>query len=110
VGSITTLDPARAGWTVESRVIEQIAEGLTDVDASLQIRAALADTWEVTDGGRTFRFRLRKGATLGDGRPLRSDDVAAALTRLAAPGDLAGWGVMADVAAPPSTGPAAPSA
>jgi ABC-type transport system substrate-binding protein len=98
VGSVTTLDPARAGWTVESRVIEQMAEGLTDVDASLQIRAALADSWEVTEGGRTFRFRLRKGATLGDGRPLRSHDVAAALTRLAAPGDLAGWAVMADVA------------
>lgn len=98
VGSVTTLDPARAGWTVESRVIEQMAEGLTDVDASLQIQAGLADTWEITDGGRSFRFRLRKGASLGDGRPLTSADVAAAFTRLAAPGDLAGWSVMADVA------------
>jgi ABC-type transport system substrate-binding protein len=98
VGSVTSLDPARAGWTVESRVIEQMAEGLTDVDASLQIRAALADSWEITDGGRTFRFRLRKGATLAEGRPLTSADVAAALTRLAAPGDLVGWSVVADVA------------
>jgi oligopeptide transport system substrate-binding protein len=97
VGSVTTLDPARAGWTVESRVIEQMAEGLTDVDASLQIRAALADSWEITDGGRTFRFRLRKGATLAEGRPLTSADIAAALTRLAAPGDLVGWAVIADV-------------
>ena len=97
VGSVTSLDPARAGWTVESRVIEQMAEGLTDVDASLQIRAALADSWEVTDGGRTFRFRLREGVSLGEGHFLTSADVAAALTRLAAPGDLVGWSVVADV-------------
>lgn len=96
VGTVTTLDPARSGWAVESRVMRQLGDGLVDVDADLQLRAALADSWEVLDGGRTFRFRLREGATMGDGRPLRSADVAASFAHLAEPGQL-NWTAMADV-------------
>ena len=97
VGWVNTLDPARAGWTVESRAIEQLADGLTEVDANLQSRAALAESWQVGEGGRLYRFRLRSGVTLGEGEPLTSAVVAAALTRLAAPGDLVGWSVVADI-------------
>lgn len=98
VGTAVSLDPVRSGWVVESRVIEQMADTLVELDANLQLRPGLAESWEVLEGGRLFRFRLGPWATWGDGQPLHAAQVVAALARLAAPGDdVTGWAVIQDV-------------
>lgn len=97
VGTVITLDAPRIGWVMEARVIEQMADGLVELDANLQVQPSLAESWEVLEGGQAYRFRLREGASWGDGQPLRASEVVAALSRLAAPGDLYGFSVIADV-------------
>lgn len=37
---------------------------------------ALAQSWKLSDGGRTITFRLRAGLRFSDGSPLTADDVA----------------------------------
>ncbi len=43
---------------------------------------ALAQSWEVEDDGRKWRFPLRSGATFHDGRPCTAEDVVLACRRL----------------------------
>ncbi len=35
----------------------------------------LAESWEVSDGGRTYTFHLRKGIKWSDGTPFTADDL-----------------------------------
>jgi peptide/nickel transport system substrate-binding protein len=42
----------------------------------------LASSWSVTDGGRTYRFRLRRGVKWHDGQPFRAEDVKFTFERL----------------------------
>jgi microcin C transport system substrate-binding protein len=59
-------------------------ETLLDLDpATLAPVPRLATHWEISEDGRTFRFRLNPAARFSDGSPLTADDVAATL-RLAA--------------------------
>jgi peptide/nickel transport system substrate-binding protein len=39
-----------------------------------QMKPSLAKSWEMTDGGRTFTFSLRKGHKWSDGQPFTADD------------------------------------
>jgi ABC-type transport system substrate-binding protein len=70
-----TIDPAivrdagSAGYAIE------VFAGLTRVNAELRPEPALARNWEITDGGRRYRFELRDGLQFHDGRPLTADDV-----------------------------------
>lgn len=41
-----------------------------------RIVPGLASSWSIEDGGRSFRFRLRDGATWHDGEPVTAQDVA----------------------------------
>ena len=52
-----------------------IFAGLTQSDRAGNMVADLAGNWEMSDGGRTFTFHLRKGLKFHDGRPLTADDV-----------------------------------
>ncbi len=87
-----TLDPAAAGDAGSAAIIAQLFEGLTTVDADLDVRPALAESWRFEDGGRTAIFELRDGLTFSDGTPLAATDVARSWLRVlhpAAPSPLA---------------------
>jgi peptide/nickel transport system substrate-binding protein len=59
-------------------VLSNVYEALVDLDPKLQLRPGLAESWYTTDE-TTWVFRLRKGVTLQDGRPLKATDVVASL-------------------------------
>jgi peptide/nickel transport system substrate-binding protein len=51
-------------------------EGLTDLDGITgDVVPALAESWEISDDGKTFIFTLRDGLKWSDGEPLTADDV-----------------------------------
>jgi len=60
----------------------QYAETLTDQDENGDIVPRLASSWEITDGGRTYTFRLRDDVTFSDGTPLTAEVVKANLDAL----------------------------
>jgi oligopeptide transport system substrate-binding protein len=68
------LDPSR------SILMRETAMGLVAFDASGQIEPALAESWIVTDDGRSIVFRIQR-LKWPDGRDVTGQDVAASLNR-----------------------------
>ena len=85
VGEPATLDPARAGDTSSAVVIAQLFEGLTAFDPGLNVRPALAASWEVLDGGQRIMFHLRPNLSFSDGSPIHGADVVRSWLRIIDP-------------------------
>lgn len=79
--STNSLDPALAASQVPYSILFAIGEPLVEVnpDGSLEMR--VAESVEPTPDAKTWMFRIRKGITFHDGKPLTPDDVLATLQR-----------------------------
>ncbi len=84
-GAPTTLDPAAQGDAGSAAINAQLFESLTAFDAGLQVRPALAGSWQFADGGRRVTFHLRPNLTFSDGSPLKPSDVVRSWLRLIDP-------------------------
>lgn len=69
------LDPRVGTDQASSRVFELALNGLVTKDPAGNLLPSLAESWEILDGGRLYRFRLRQGVTFHDGRPFGAEDV-----------------------------------
>lgn len=79
-----TLDPMRIQDPGSVLVARQLFESLTAWDPVGQaVIPAAAESWDVKQGGRRFRFNLRQGMTFHDGSPVRAKDFVYALNRIA---------------------------
>ena len=85
MGEPATLDPAEAGDAGSAAFIAQLFEGLTAIDATQTARPALAEHWELRDGGRTVVFTLRPDLQFSDGTALTADDVRRSWLRVVDP-------------------------
>lgn len=85
VGLPATLDPAEAGDLSSAVVIAQLFEGMTAFDPGLNLRPALASSWDTLDGGRRIVFHLRPGIVFSDGAPITGADVVRSWMRLLDP-------------------------
>ena len=78
-----TLDPALANDSSSTGVLAPIFETLVKTDpATLELRPALATSWEVSKNGQTYVFHLRPEARFHHGRAVEAQDVVFSLTRL----------------------------
>lgn len=75
-------DPNVPGDEIARILAPSLFSTLVALDADGRLLPDLAQSWEVTDGGRTYLFHLRKGVLWHDGRPFGSDDVRFTLERL----------------------------
>lgn len=85
IGAAADLDPAAQGDIGSAAISAQLYESLTAIDATLQTRSALAESWEFRDGGATVVFHMRPGLTFSDGSPLTADDVVRSWFRIIDP-------------------------
>lgn len=69
-----TLDPALITGQPEGRVANALFEGLLTFDQSGQARPGMAESWEISEGGRVYTFKLREGLQWSDGQPLTARD------------------------------------
>jgi len=76
-----SLDPAQADSVYESLPLNQIFDGLVKLGPSLNVQPALAETWTVTDSGRTYEFNLRRDVLFHNGSELTAGDVAFTIRR-----------------------------
>ncbi|HET9459014.1 MAG TPA: ABC transporter substrate-binding protein [Sphingomicrobium sp.] len=73
--------PLSAGQAV---LVGNVAQGLVRFDARGQVEPGLAETWNVSDDGQSYIFRLAN-AEWPDGRKITAQQVARLLRRLIAP-------------------------
>src|SRR5713226_2850444 len=79
-----TLDPRLANDTTARRVIEQLYDGLVELDPQLQPRPALAESWTQVSP-TVWVFKLRKAVRFHDGTPLTASDVVFTYTTILEP-------------------------
>jgi len=78
------VDPQRGQLTAgEAVLIDNAAQGLVRFDARGQIEPGLAETWNVSDDGLSYIFRLANG-NWPNGRKITADQVARMLRRMLA--------------------------
>lgn len=81
-GDPRSFDPNDLGDEIAQSLAPSLYSTLVTLDTEGRFLPDLAARWEVTDGGRTYVFHLRKGVFWHDGRPFGSKDVRFTLERL----------------------------
>ena len=78
----TTFDPAKVSDGPTIGFLMQVYEGLVGWgDNNNIVPLIAAEMPKVSDGGKTYTFRLRPGVTFSNGRAVSADDVKYSLTR-----------------------------
>jgi oligopeptide transport system substrate-binding protein len=81
-----SIDPHVSTGVPESRLEFALLEGLVSKDPqTLEPVPGVAERWEVSDDGLTYRFYLRRDARWSDGRPLTAEDFRWSLWRALQP-------------------------
>ncbi len=78
----TTLDPAYVQDQYGTAVVQQLFDGLVRFDPYLLVLPALAETWQVEENGKSYRFTLQKDAHFHNGDIVTAQDVVFSLSRL----------------------------
>lgn len=82
---IATLNPVMATSRYDRLVVELLFTPLVNLDQNLQAIPGLAESWEISDDGLTFTFKLNPKATFSDGHPVRASDVVFTLGKVLDP-------------------------
>lgn len=56
-------------------IASKIYNGLVEYDKDMNIIGDLAESWDITDGGKVIVFHLKKGVKWHDGQPFTASDV-----------------------------------
>jgi peptide/nickel transport system substrate-binding protein len=76
------LDPtAGAAAAIDEVVYANVFEGLTRYNPDGTVAPALAESWEISEDGTVYTFRLRSGVKFHDGTDFTADDVKFSLDR-----------------------------
>ena len=76
------LDPTGgAAAAIDEVVYANVFEGLTRFGPDGQIEPALAESWEVSEDGTVWTFKLHDGVTFHDGSTMDAEDVVFSLDR-----------------------------
>jgi peptide/nickel transport system substrate-binding protein len=82
-----SLDPTSAAAAAIGEVVHyNILEGLTKINVDGSVTPLLAQDWSETPDGTSYTFRLRKGVTFSDGKPLTGEHVKFSFERAKAEG------------------------
>lgn len=84
-GEPDTLDPHKTanGW--EASIATEIFMGLTAAGPRGQVLPGIAESWVISEDGRTYRWTLREGLVWSDGEALTAADVVYSYRRLLDP-------------------------
>jgi oligopeptide transport system substrate-binding protein len=80
-----SLDPAIITGQPEGRIVHALFEGLLAFDADGKAGPGVAESWNVSEDGRVYTFRLRENARWSDGAPVTARDFVASWRRTLLP-------------------------
>jgi peptide/nickel transport system substrate-binding protein len=81
-GEPDQLDPQKTSAYFSFEVLENVFDTLVEPDDNLEMRPALAESWDVSVDQLNWTFHLRKGVTFHDGSPFTADDVVYSYRRI----------------------------
>ncbi|MCV7018810.1 ABC transporter substrate-binding protein [Mycolicibacterium aichiense] len=81
-GEPDQLDPQRSTAYFSFEVLENVFDTLVEPDDNLEMRPALAESWQVSPDQLTWTFHLRPAVSWHDGSPLRASDVVYSYRRI----------------------------
>lgn len=84
IDDITTLDPAESFEFAGSDVIRNVYGRLVNfdpLDLGKGYEADLAESWDVSEDGKTITFTMREGVTFHSGNPVTAEDAEFSLRR-----------------------------
>ncbi len=80
-----SLDPQKSRSVQAADVLRDIGEGLVTYSASGELVPGTADSWEMSEDGLTYTFRIRPDARWSNGDPVTAADFVFGLRRLVDP-------------------------
>jgi oligopeptide transport system substrate-binding protein len=81
----TTLDPTMAQDIFSTAVIDQLFSGLLEHSPEMEVIPNVAQSWEVSEGGRKYTFHLQDNVRWSDGAPVTAGDFEYAWKRVLDP-------------------------
>tara|TARA_R110002049_G_scaffold203654_1_gene374223 strand:- start:20603 stop:22243 length:1641 start_codon:yes stop_codon:yes gene_type:complete len=83
---VATLDPAIGYDWQNWSMIKSLYDGLMDyAPGTTDLRPGLAESYEISEDGMTFTFKLREGVKFHNGREMTAEDVKYSLDRVTNP-------------------------
>ena len=80
-----TLDPHLTTDATSAQIIVEVFGGLVTIDKDLNVVPDLAESWDISNDGRVYTFRIRPDAVFHDGKPVTAEDVRWSLERATDP-------------------------
>jgi oligopeptide transport system substrate-binding protein len=80
-----TLDQHKTSTVYEGHILRDLYEGLVIYDARAQVIPGVAESWSISDDGRTYSFTLRETARWSNGDPVTAEDFVYSLRRIMNP-------------------------
>jgi oligopeptide transport system substrate-binding protein len=80
-----SIDPHKARSVQAAEVLRDIGEGLISYSASGSLTGGAAESWEISEDGLTYTFKIRDAARWSNGDPLTAEDFVFSLRRLVDP-------------------------
>ena len=89
-----SLDPHKTSTIYENNIQVDLFEGLLMPDMNAEPIPGAAESWTVSDDGKTYTFKMRQGAKWSDGTPVTADDFVYSMQRLQDPATAAEYASM----------------
>jgi oligopeptide transport system substrate-binding protein len=92
-----TINPHKSTGVTEANIEADIFEGLTTYAPNGDIIPGAAESWEISDDGKTYTFHLRKNAKWSNGDPVTAADFVFGLQDAVNPETAADYAPILDV-------------
>ena len=80
-----TLDPHLVTDTTSAGLIVEMFSGLVTLNSDLEIVPDLAESWDLSENGTLYTFKLREDIKFSDGSPITANDFSYSFNRAANP-------------------------
>lgn len=79
--SLPHLDNSKSTDSAIVQIMDHVYEGLFEFDKNMKAQPHLAKSYNVSDGGKVYTVKLRKGVLFHNGKEMTSEDVSASFNR-----------------------------